>query len=117
LFPLSRAVESPPESEASMFLGKVIGTVVSTQKDPGMEGFKLLLVQHVGFDLEPKEAFNVAVDSVGAGMGEVVFCCAGSSARMTQVTKERPVDTAILGIVDYLDLEGKIIYRKEEDEG
>jgi len=100
-----------------MFLGKVIGTVVSTQKDPGMEGFKLLLVQHVGFDLAPKETFNVAVDSVGAGLGEIVFCCAGSSARMTQVTKDRPVDTAILGIVDYLDLQGKIVYRKEEDEG
>ena len=99
-----------------MFLGKVIGTVVSTQKDPGMEGFKLLLVQHVGFDLVPRETFNVAVDAVGAGMGEIVFCCAGSSARMTEVTREKPVDTAILGIVDYLDLQGKIVYRKEDAE-
>jgi microcompartment protein CcmK/EutM len=99
-----------------MFLGKVIGTVVSTQKDPGMEGFKLQLVQHIGFDLQPRETFNVAVDAVGAGMGEIVFCCAGSSARMTEITRERPVDTAILGIVDYLDLHGKIIYRKEEAE-
>jgi len=99
-----------------MFLGKVIGTVVSTQKDPGMEGFKLLLVQHVGVDLRPRDSFNVAVDSVGAGLGEIVFCCAGSSARMTQVTKDRPVDTAVLGIVDYLDLEGRIVYRKEDAE-
>lgn len=99
-----------------MFLAKVIGSVVSTQKDPGMEGFKLLVVQHVGFDLKPRETFNVAVDAVGAGIGEIVFCCAGSSARMTQVTRDKPVDTAILGIVDYLDLEGKIIYRKEEAE-
>lgn len=98
-----------------MILGRVVGTVVATQKDQGLEGFKLLVVRQVGYDLKPKESYVVASDAVGAGLGEIVVCVGGSSARMTSQTKEKPVDTAIVAIVDYLDLHGKIIYRKEED--
>ncbi|HPO08342.1 MAG TPA: EutN/CcmL family microcompartment protein [bacterium] len=98
-----------------MFLGKVVGTVVSTQKDPKLRGGKLLVVQHVTMDLQPSKGFAVAMDSVGAGQGELVICAAGSSARMTEVTEGLPVDTVILGIVDSLEIEGKIVFRKEEE--
>ncbi len=98
-----------------MILGRVVGTVVATQKDEGLEGYKLLVVRGVGFDLKPKDNYVVAADTVGAGVGEIVVCVAGSSARMTLQTKDRPVDNAVVGIVDYLDLQGNIIYRKEED--
>ena len=98
-----------------MILGQVVGNVVATQKDEGLEGFKMLVVRQVGFDLKPRESYVVAIDSVGAGLGEIVVCVAGSSARMTSTTREKPVDTAVIAIVDYLDLNGKIIYRKEEE--
>ncbi len=98
-----------------MILGKVVGTVVATQKDEGLGGYKLLVVRGVGFDLQLKDNYVVAADTVGAGLGEIVVCVAGSSARMTMHTKEKPVDSAVVAIVDYLDLQGKIIYRKEEE--
>jgi len=98
-----------------MILGRVVGTVVATQKDEGLEGYKLLVVQGVGLDLKPKDSYVVATDTVGAGVGEIVVCVAGSSARMTRQTTEKPVDNAVIAIVDYLDLEGKVVYRKEED--
>ena len=99
-----------------MFLGKVVGTVVSTQKDSKLVGGKLLIVQHLTLDLEPAKTFIVAMDSVGAGQGEVVICAAGSSARMTEVTEGLPVDTVILAIVDSLEIGGEIVFRKETDE-
>lgn len=98
-----------------MILGQVVGTVVATQKDEGLEGYKLLVVRSVGFDLKPKDNYVVAADTVGAGLGEIVVCVAGSSARMTLPTKEKPVDSAVVAIVDYLDLQGQVVYRKEED--
>jgi len=99
-----------------MILGRVVGTVVATQKDEGLEGYKLLVVRGVDLDLKPKDSYVVATDTVGAGVGEIVVCVAGSSARMTMQTKEKPVDSAVVAIVDYLDLHGKIVYRKEEEE-
>ncbi len=98
-----------------MNLGRVVGTVVSTHKDEGLEGYKLLLVQQVSLDLKPKDNYWIATDTVGAGPGELVVTVGGSSARMTLQTKDKPVDTAIIAIVDYLDREGKVVYRKEED--
>ena len=103
-----------------MFFGKVVGTVVSTQKDEGMEGFKLLMVQHLSLDPEnsqllEKDSYVIAVDAVGAGHGDVVFGVAGSSARMTQQTLNRPVDNVISGIIDYVEVGGQMIYRKEAD--
>ena len=96
-----------------MTLGKVVGTVVATQKDSGLDGFKLQIVQTLGLpSLEPKASFVVAVDAVGAGDGEVVLCCSGSSARMTSATENRPVDAVIVAIIDAAEIEGEAIYRK-----
>ncbi len=99
-----------------MLVGRVIGTVVCTQKDPRMEGTKLQIVQPVSItSLETDGKPLVAVDTVGAGMGELVMVCAGSSARQTSRTVNTPTDASIMGIIDNLEVEGKLIYRKDED--
>ena len=93
-----------------MFLAKVVGNVVSTQKNPGFQGMKLLLVQpHIkkGVSLVPSGSSIVAVDSVGAGNGELVMFTQGSSARLTPGTRDAPVDAVIIGIVDTVELDGK----------
>ena len=90
-----------------MFLGRVIGTVWSTKKDENLVGAKFLIVREISLDLKEKERFIVAVDSVGAGEGEVVLVATGSSSRMTSFTKDKPVDAVIMGIVDKLDVSEK----------
>jgi ethanolamine utilization protein EutN len=93
-----------------MFLGKVIGNVVATQKDPKFQGFKLLLVQpYVNREagLAVSGSSIVAVDSVGAGEGELILFTQGSSARLTPGTKEAPVDAVIVGIVDTVEVDGR----------
>ena len=90
-----------------MFLGKVIGTVWSTKKDENLVGAKFLIVRELSLDMKEKERFVVAVDSVGAGEGEVVLVATGSSSRMTSFTKDKPVDAVIMGIVDKLDVSEK----------
>jgi ethanolamine utilization protein EutN len=90
-----------------MFLGRVIGTVWSTKKDEQLVGAKFLIVRELSLDLKEKERFVVAVDSVGAGEGEVVLVATGSSSRMTSFTKDKPVDAVIMGIVDKLDVSDK----------
>ncbi len=90
-----------------MFLGRVIGTVWSTKKDENLVGAKLLIVRELSLELKEKERFVVAVDSVGAGEGEVVLVATGSSSRMTSFTKDKPVDAVIMGIVDKLDVSEK----------
>jgi ethanolamine utilization protein EutN len=90
-----------------MFLGRVIGTVWSTKKDENLVGAKFLIVRELTLDLKEKERFVVAVDSVGAGEGEVVLVATGSSSRMTSFTKDKPVDAVIMGIVDKLDVSDK----------
>jgi ethanolamine utilization protein EutN len=90
-----------------MFLGRVIGTVWSTKKDENLVGAKFLIVRELTLDLKEKERFVVAVDSVGAGEGEVVLVATGSSSRMTSFTKDKPVDAVIMGIVDKLDVSEK----------
>ena len=87
-----------------MFLGRVVGTVWATQKDPQLEGLKLQVVQRVNRKLELQEDFTIAADSVGAGSGELVLCSAGSSARMTEITSGKPVDAVIMAIVDEVDI-------------
>jgi len=87
-----------------MILGKVIGTVWSTKKDENLVGSKLLIVKQLSLDFKEKDNFVVAVDSVGAGEGEVVLVATGSSARQTNNTKNRPVDAVIMAIVDKLDI-------------
>jgi ethanolamine utilization protein EutN len=86
-----------------MILGKVVGTVVATQKDERLVGSKLLLVQPVSPEGEPRGAQLVAVDTVHAGAAETVLIVGGSSARMAAGLSDRPVDAAIVGIVDTVD--------------
>jgi len=99
-----------------MFLAKVEGAVVATKKDPAMDGRKLLLLRpQLVDDKDPTKFRNgmntiVAVDSVGAGVGEMVLFCQGSSARLAASLKEAPVDAVIIGIVDVVDVLGKQIY-------
>jgi microcompartment protein CcmK/EutM len=96
-----------------MLMGKVMGTVVATRKEQELEGLKLLVLR--GMDLEGKVTgpVVVAVDAVGAGVGEVVLYCSGSSARQTKVTKDRPVDATVMAIVDQLEVGGTLKYVKE----
>lgn len=96
-----------------MILGRVVGTVVSTSKDPNLEGLKLLVVQHVTIDMGDTNSFTVAADGIGAGNGEFVLVVSGSSARMGTNVKNRPIDAAILAIVDSVEIEGELVYRKE----
>jgi ethanolamine utilization protein EutN len=86
-----------------MVLGKVIGNVWATRKDQKLKGLKLLIVRSVDLDYAEKETFVVAADSVGAGVGEIVLYCTGSSARQTEATENRPVDAVIMAIVDKLE--------------
>ena len=95
-----------------MILGKVIGTVVSTRKEAELEGLKLLLVKACDFDGNPTGAVVVAADAVGAGVGEVVLYAAGSSARQTTVTQNRPVDATVMAIVDAVEAFGERRYNK-----
>ena len=79
-----------------MNLGRVAGTVVATRKEDRLQGFKLQVVEIVDLDGRPTGGFQVAVDAVGAGPGEVVLTASGSSARLTHLTKDTPVDTVIV---------------------
>ena len=98
-----------------MFLGKVIGTIWSTKKDDKLVGAKFLLVRELDIDLNEKERFVVAVDSVGAGDGEIVLVASGSSSRMTTFTKDKPVDAVIMAIVDKLDISVRELLEEESD--
>ena len=100
-----------------MLLAKVIGNVVSTQKDEKAVGWKLLLIQPVDLEFKEKGTPLVAVDSVGAGEGELIIYCAGSSARQTETTQNRPCDCVIVAIVDTIEKEGKVIFQKFKTKG
>jgi ethanolamine utilization protein EutN len=99
-----------------MFLAKVEGSVVATKKDANMAGRKLLIVRPQLVDDKDPTRFKpgantiVAVDSVGAGLGEMVLFCQGSSARLAPNLREAPVDAVIIGIVDVVDVLGQQIY-------
>ena len=95
-----------------MILAQVQGTVVSTRKDAGLLGLKLLLVREVDGEFQPTGNQLVAVDAVGAGTGELVLVASGSSARLTEVSKDKPVDAVISGIVDSVEVNGGDVYRK-----
>ena len=83
-----------------MILANIVGTVVATRKDERLVGSKLLVVQPIDLQGRPQGNQFVAVDTVGAGFGEIVLIVSGSSARMAADLKDRPVDAAIVGIVD-----------------
>ncbi len=90
-----------------MKMGRIVGSVVATRKDPSLTGTKLLVVENLSPELKPEGGYVVAVDAVGAGADEVVLYASGSSARQTPVTKERPVDAVIMAIVDSFEAHGK----------
>jgi len=87
-----------------MHLARVIGDVVATRKEESLTGTKLLLVQPLGANREPAGRPLVAVDSVGAGVGEYVFFVRGKEASFPFLPAEPPVDASIVGIVDHWDL-------------
>ncbi len=103
-----------------MFLARVEGSVVATKKDPSMSGRKLLLVRPQLVDDKDPTKFRpgantiIAVDSVGAGLGELVMFCQGSSARLAPNLKDAPVDAVIIGIVDTVDVLGQQIYSAKQ---
>jgi len=88
-----------------MILARVVGTVVATRKDPRLEGKKLLVLKPVTPDGKEESGYVVAVDTVGAGFRETVIAVSGSSARMAEGCRDRPVDTAIVGIVDTVSMD------------
>lgn len=96
-----------------MTIGKVIGTVVCTQKTPSLEGVILQLVQPLSAtDMSPTGKPLVAIDAVGAGRNEVVLMASGSSARQTEVTVNTPCDAVIMAIIDSVEVDGSQVFRK-----
>ncbi len=95
-----------------MLLGRVTGTVVASQSEPLMNGLTLLVVRQLGADNVETGGYVVAVDAVGAGVGEVVMYASGSSARQTAATTNRPCDAVVMAIVDTWDVDGETVYVK-----
>ncbi len=99
-----------------MFVAKVTGSLVATQKVASMTGHKLLMVEPYRVDeksrdrLVPTGRSFVVVDTLGAGLGEMVLVCQGSSARLTPETDKLPIDAVVIGLVGTVDVEGKVIY-------
>jgi microcompartment protein CcmK/EutM len=95
-----------------MKLGRVVGTVVASRKDEKLEGLRLYMVQDLSLAMAGRDSFVVAVDSVGAGVNEVVLYASGSSARQTHATDGRPVDAVIIAIVDTVEVNGAVAFDK-----
>ncbi len=106
-----------------MFVARVTGSLVATQKVDAMVGRKLLVVEPYRLDPQSRSELKttgrtfVAVDTVGAGEGEFVLITQGSSARLTPETKNLPVDTVIIGIVDTVHVDQRCVYSKEGKSG
>ena len=101
-----------------MFIAKVRGNVVTTQKVQNMAGRKLLVIEplrvdEAGKDLTPTGKCFVAVDSIGAGTDDLVLVTQGSSARMTETTADAPIDCVVIGIIDNIDVQGSKVYKKD----
>lgn len=97
-----------------MVLAKVVGTVVATQKEASLDGLRMMVCKPVDIDGQEKSGLVVAVDAVGAGVGELVMYATGSSARQTTVTRDRPCDAVIMAIVDQWEVNGTYKYKKDE---
>ncbi len=96
-----------------MQLAKVIGSMVSTRKCERLEGMKLLVAVPIDMEtMQEKGAPFVTADTVGAGEGDIVMWAGGSSSRQTEQTTGKPVDSTIIGIVDFVDIEGRRVYAK-----
>jgi microcompartment protein CcmK/EutM len=96
-----------------MLIAKVVGTAVATVKDTNLTGTKLLVVREANVKGEPAGKPLVAIDSVDAGVNDLVLIASGSSARQTNITKDRPVDAVIMAILDSLEMDGEVTFRKQ----
>ncbi len=105
-----------------MFVAKVTGTVVATQKVDSMKGHKLLVVEPYRLDSTHRDKLVttgrtfVAVDMLGAGVGDMVLIVQGSSARFTPETNKLPIDTVIIGIVDQVNIEKQSVYSRKDEQ-
>ncbi|MCL4295787.1 MAG: EutN/CcmL family microcompartment protein [Anaerolineae bacterium] len=95
-----------------MLIAKVVGSAVATIKDEKLSGTKLLVVREASVQGEATGKPLVAIDTVDAGVGDLVLIASGSSARQTTVTKDRPVDAVIMAILDSLEVNGEVTFRK-----
>lgn len=104
-----------------MFVARVTGSVVATQKVASMTGHKLLTVEPYRVDpdsntrLVPTGRTFVVVDTLGAGIGEMVLICQGSSARLTPETEKVPIDAVVIGLVDTVDIGGTVVFSGRDD--
>ena len=98
-----------------MQLGRVVGTLVASRKEALLSGMKFLVVKQIDESNQETGSYVVAADAVGAGEGEIVLYALGSSARQTELTKDRPCDAVIMAIVDSWDVGGEVRYHKGEE--
>ncbi len=96
-----------------MLIARVMGSAVSTAKDPSLVGHKLLLVREADATGEPTGPVFVAVDGAGAGTGEVVLVATGSAARLGEKSREKPIDALVVGVLDSMDIDGSDVFRKD----
>jgi len=95
-----------------VLLGRVAGTVVASRKEETLEGLKFLVIKQLNVEEDETGGYVVAADAVGAGVGEVVLYASGSSARQTEMTKDRPCDAVVMAIVDTWEVGGEVKYTK-----
>ncbi len=99
-----------------MQIARVLGTVTSTQKEPTLRGIKFLVLQFIDDDGEPLPGYEVAADNVGAGIDEWVLVSHGSAARQVSGSEQRPVDAAVIAIIDTVSLENRLLYSKRDQD-
>ena len=95
-----------------MLICKVVGSAVATIKDENLIGTKLLVIREADIKGDPIGKPLIAIDTVDAGVGDLVLIAAGSSARQTSLTKDRPVDAVIMAVLDSLEVDGQLTYQK-----
>lgn len=99
-----------------MQIAKVCGTVVSTQKEPSLRGVKFLLLQFLNEEGQPLPEYEVAADSVGAGVDEWVLVSRGSAARQIPGSETRPLDALVVGIIDTVNVDNRLLYSKRDQD-
>ncbi len=96
-----------------MLIAKVVGTTIATIKDSALQGRKLLILRQTDASGQPFGKPYVAVDTLDAGIGDLVLTAHGSSGRQTDITRNSPVDAVIMAVVDHMVVEGEVVYQKE----